>query len=73
MTEYGRSGLPIEYEEEQERLVLAYLDEIKDDDGDEDSYMEEYVYKHASPGLLKAIEERDKYYEEMRTKGIIVN
>ncbi|CDZ74890.1 hypothetical protein ING2D1G_0731 [Peptoniphilus sp. ING2-D1G] len=73
MTEYGRSGLPIEYEDEQEKIILNYLEETKDDGDDEDSYLEEYVKKHASPGLLKAIKKRDRYYEKMKKKGIIVN
>lgn len=68
MTEYGRSGLPIEFEEEQERIVLAYFA-----DDNEQGDLEEYVYKHASTGLINTMKKRDKYYAEMKKKGAIVN
>lgn len=68
MIDYGKSGLPIEYEEEQEQIVLNYFN-----DDNEQGDLEEYVKKHASEGLLKAIEKRDKYYKEMEEKGWIIN
>ncbi len=73
MTEYGRSGLPIKYEEELEEIASNYLEEIKDDDGDEDCYFEEYIKQHASPELLKAMKKRNRYYAKMKKKGIIIN
>ncbi|WP_054251475.1 hypothetical protein [Neofamilia massiliensis] len=68
MTEYGRSGLPIEFEEEEAKIVDAYFA-----DDNEQGNLEEYVIKHASPGLLKARSKRDKYYAKMKKKGAIIN
>lgn len=68
MTEYGRSGLPLEYEKEMEKIMTTYFE---DENIQED--MEEYFNKHASSELKKARRKRNKYYAKMKKKGIIIN
>lgn len=70
--DFDKALLSPEHEEEQAKLVTEYFESLNGD-YDGESELEEYVYSHGSPGLVKAMKEREIYCAELRKKGIIVN
>lgn len=70
--DFDKALLSPKHEEEQAKLVTEYFESLNGD-YDGESELEEYVYSHGSPGLVKAMKEREIYCAELRKKGIIVN
>lgn len=70
--DYAKAVLSPEHEAEQAKLVTEYFESL-DGDYDGESELEEYVYSHGSPSLVKALKEREIYCDELKKKGIIVN
>lgn len=74
--DFDKALLSPEHETEQAKLVNEYFESFDEDDEDDEdgvSELEEYVYSHGSPGLVKALKEREIYCAELKKKGIIVN
>lgn len=71
--DFDKALLSPEHEAEQAKLVTEYFESFDEEDEDGESELEEYVYSHGSPGLVKALKEREIYCAELKKKGIIVN
>lgn len=66
--DFDKAVLSPKHAKEEAKLIQAYFD-----DDSEQSDLREYIYRHGSPGLVKAMKERRQFNEELRKKGIIVN